>query len=205
MKVLGIDEAGRGPVIGPMVMVGFLIEEEVEEELRKMGVKDSKQLTPEEREELAEELRKMGKVFVKFIHPWQIDAENLNRLERNVARAIIMEAKPDRVIIDGFERNLEKKLGVKGVEIVAEPKADERYPVVSAASIIAKVTRDRMIEKLKRRYGEFGTGYPSDERTVKFLEELIREEKKIPDFVRKSWETTRRIIEKEEQRTLDEF
>lgn len=205
MKVLGIDEAGRGPVIGPMVMVGFLIEEEVEEELRKMGVKDSKQLTPEEREELAEELRKMGKVFVKLIHPWQIDAENLNRLERNVARAIIMEAKPDRVIIDGFERNLEKKLGVKGVEIVAEPKADERYPVVSAASIIAKVTRDRMIEKLKRRYGEFGTGYPSDERTVKFLEELIREEKKIPDFVRKSWETTRRIIEKEEQRTLDEF
>ena len=203
--MLGIDEAGRGPVIGPLVMVGYCIESGRESELKKLGVKDSKQLSPEKREELAEILLKMGKATIKMIHPWQIDAENLNRLEKNVAREILLEVMPDRAIIDGFEKNLEKKLAVDGVDILAEPKADQNYVVVSAASIIAKVTRDRVIAELRERYGDFGTGYPGDERTVAFVEKIIRERKKLPEFVRKSWGTVQRIIEREEQKSLFDF
>jgi len=204
VKVLGIDEAGRGPVIGPLVMVGFMIDEEKEEELRKIGAKDSKQLSREKREELAEKLKKMGKIVIKVIHPWQIDAENINKLERQAAREIILEAEPDLVIIDGFEKNLDKKLGVKA-KVIAEPKADVNYAVVSAASIIAKVTRDAMIEELKEKYGDFGSGYPGDEKTVRFVEQLVKKHKKLPEFVRKSWGTTRRIIEEEEQAKLTDF
>jgi len=205
VKILGIDEAGRGPVIGPLVMVGFLIDEEDEEKLKELGVRDSKQLSRERREELARELRKIGKIFIKLIHPWQIDAENLNKLEREVAKLIILEAKPEKVIIDAFERKLPLKLGIDGIEIIAEPKADEKYAVVSAASIIAKVERDRIVDQIRRRFGDFGTGYPSDPKTVEFVERWIREKKKLPDFVRRSWETTRRIIEREEQKTLNDF
>ena len=205
MEVLGIDEAGRGPVIGPMVMVGFMIDKEKEKELKELGVKDSKKLSPEERERIYEELIKMGKVFRRIIYPNQIDAENINKLEKDAARGIIVESGARMVIIDGFEKKLEEKLGIKEVKIIAEPKADEKYLVVGAASIVAKVERDRFIEELKRKYGDFGTGYPSDPRTVRFVEELIKTHKRIPEFVRKSWGTTKRIIEKEEQRRLTDF
>ena len=104
MKVLGIDEAGRGPVIGPMVMVGFAVEEDKLEKLKELGVKDSKQLNRSRREELAKKLREIGEIVIKIIHPWQIDAENINRIEKKVAKAIIMEVQPDKVIIDGAIR-----------------------------------------------------------------------------------------------------
>jgi len=88
-----------------------------------------------------------------------------------------------------------------GKEVEAAHKADELYPIVSAASIIAKVERDSEIEKLKKSFGDFGSGYASDERTIKFLNEYLRKYKKFPPFVRKSWKTLNRI----QQQSLEEF
>ncbi len=210
MKVLGIDEAGRGPVIGPMVMVGFLVDEEKIEELKKLGVKDSKQLDAPTRERLKKELEKIGRVFVRVIEPHQIDAFNLNRLEKMATRDIVLEASPDKVVIDAFEKNLEKKLaldvghGFKG-EVVAEHKADEKYPVVGAASIVAKVLRDEAVKRIKEVYGDFGSGYPGDPKTAEYVEKLIRSRQRLPDFVRKSWDTVKRVQEEEAQVKLRDF
>lgn len=208
--ILGIDEAGRGPVIGPMVMVGFLVDEEKLDELKEMGVKDSKMLEPQTREKLKEKLEKLGKVFVRVIEPHQIDAFNLNRLEKVATRDIVLEASPDKVIIDAFEKNLERKLaldvghGFKG-QVVAEHKADEKYTVVGAASIVAKVMRDKAIEGIRATYGDFGSGYPGDPKTAEYVEKLIRSKQKLPDFVRKSWDTVKRVQEEEAQVKLGDF
>lgn len=210
MLILGIDEAGRGPVIGPMVMVGFLVDEEKLDELKEMGVKDSKMLEPQTREKLKEKLEKLGKVFVRVIEPHQIDAFNLNRLEKVATRDIVLEASPDKVIIDAFEKNLERKLaldvghGFKG-QVVAEHKADEKYTVVGAASIVAKVMRDKAIEGIRATYGDFGSGYPGDPKTAEYVEKLIRSKQKLPDFVRKSWDTVKRVQEEEAQVKLGDF
>jgi ribonuclease HII len=210
MLVLGVDEAGRGPVIGPMVMVGFLVEEERLEELKKMGVKDSKQVEAGKREELKVEIERVGKVFVRVIEPHQIDAFNMNRLEKMATRDIVLEASPDKVIIDAFEKNLERKLaldvghGFKG-EVVAEHKADEKYTVVGAASIVAKVIRDEAIRKIHKTYGDFGSGYPGDPKTAEYVEKLIRSKQRLPDFVRKSWDTVKRVQEEEAQVKLRDF
>ncbi|MBR9681829.1 MAG: ribonuclease HII [Candidatus Altiarchaeota archaeon] len=205
VNVLGIDEAGRGPVIGPLVMVGFLMDEKDLKLLTQLGVKDSKQLTEARREELEPKLRELGEVFMEVIHPWQIDVENLNVLERKAAKRIIAAAKPNQAFVDAFEKNLDKKLQTQGVKIIAEYKADDTYPVVGAASIVAKVHRDRAIKDLAKKHGPMGSGYPSDPMTRKFVEAWIKEHKTIPDFIRKSWGTTRNIIEKAEQKPLTDF
>ena len=153
----------------------------------------------------AREYWKMGDVFMEVIHPWQIDAENLNVLERKAAKRIIAAAKPNQAFVDAFEKNLDKKLQTQGVKIIAEYKADDTYPIVGAASIVAKVHRDRAIKQLAKKHGPMGSGYPSDPDTRKFVEVWIREHKTIPDFVRKSWGTTRNIIEKAEQKPLTDF
>ncbi|MBR9689862.1 MAG: ribonuclease HII [Candidatus Altiarchaeota archaeon] len=210
MKVLGIDEAGRGPVIGPMVMGGFMIDDDRIPELKLMGVKDSKLLTPERREELAEKLQKMGDVFIRVIEPHQIDGFNLNRLEKIATRDIILEASPDKVIIDAFEKNLEAKLALKtghgfNGKVIAEHKADLKYEVVGAASIVAKVLRDKEIKALQGTYGDFGSGYPSDPKTAEFVKNIIKSKQALPSFIRKSWDTVRRVLENESQVKLSGF
>jgi len=209
VKVLGIDEAGRGPVFGPLVMVGFLIDEKKVKTLKEIGVKDSKLLTPHKREELIDQLEDMGEIFIRVIEPHQIDGFNLNRLEKIATRDIILEARPDHAIIDAFEKRLEEKLALSANgytgKVTAEHKADLNYEVVGAASIVAKVMRDREIEKLKENYGDFGSGYPSDPKTAKFVKEMIHNKETLPSFVRKSWDTIRRITEKEAQVNLEGF
>ncbi|MBR9680123.1 MAG: ribonuclease HII [Candidatus Altiarchaeota archaeon] len=205
MIVIGIDEAGRGPVIGPMVMVGFAIDDKAEKQLRKMGVKDSKQLSPEKRENLATELREMGQFAIRRIWPAQIDAGNLNRLEKDAVRGIVAELEGDRVIIDGFEKHLEQKLNLKDIEVISEFKADEKYPIVSAASIIAKTERDHVVAELRKEHGDFGSGYPSDPKTRAFLKSWFKQNKQWPDFVRRSWGTARQMVEKIEQARITDF
>ena len=94
-------------------------------------------------------------------------------------------------------------------KIVAEHKADSKYIPVAAASILAKVTRDRAIEKLKEAYGEIGSGYPSDPITRRFLEEYYKKHGVFPPIVRKSWKTLEKIEEKlknkEAQSTILDF
>lgn len=203
MKVLGIDEAGRGPVIGPLVVAGVMIPERKFSILRKIGVKDSKKLTPERRRFLARKIRRMARVFTVKISASDIDRMrergfNLNEIEKIAIKRIIVEAQPDRVIIDSVDvkpERLEEEIRSHfgEIEVTAEHGADTRYYPVAAASIIAKVERDLEIESIQkknRKLGDIGSGYPSDPRTREFLESFTYDE--LPDFVRRSWATVQK-------------
>jgi len=208
MLIAGVDDAGRGAVIGPLVVAGALVDEEGLEKIEALGVRDSKTLTPKRREFLAAEILRIVKdYYIVKLLPRDIDRvvetgkklHRLNRLEAKAMAEVISHLKPDIAYIDAsdvlperFSRHVNEELTFK-VKIVSEHKADKTYPVVSAASIIAKVERDRVISDLRRKYGEVGSGYASDSRTIKFLEEWIKTHGDYPDFVRKSWAPAKRI------------
>ncbi|ASJ11226.1 ribonuclease HII [Thermococcus sp. P6] len=204
MKLAGIDEAGRGPVIGPMVVAAVVVDEEKTEELRKLGVRDSKKLTPKRRAALFDEIIKVLDDYVILeLSPEEIDSRGgtLNEFEvENFARALnSLGVKPDVVYVDAadvkearFGADIEPRLNFKA-RIVSEHGADDRFIPVSAASILAKVTRDRAIERLREEYGEIGSGYPSDPRTREFLREYYVKHGEFPPIVRRSWKTLRKI------------
>jgi len=214
MKILGIDEAGRGPVIGPLVMAGVIIKPEQEDNLRNMGVKDSKDLSELQRERMFDEIKDNYEHKIIIIPPTEVDEavlsekSNLNWLEADHSIEIINSLNPDKAILDCPSTNIQAftdyvKNKVKSkTEILAEHKADSIYPVVSAASILAKVTRDREIEKLKEKIKiNFGSGYPSDPRTQQFLKEHFKDY----DFFRKSWASYQKIAKDKGQSKLGEF
>jgi len=208
MLVAGVDDAGRGSVIGPLVIAGILVDENDLPKLVQLGVKDSKLLSPARREKLAAEIRRMAKkhVFVK-LSPAEIDKvvekgrklHRLNWLEAQAMAKVIELLKPDVAYVDAsdvleerFKQQIMEFLPFK-VEIVSEHKADRKYPVVSAASIIAKVERDREIAELKAKYGDFGCGYPTDPKTIEFLNRCLETLKGYPEFVRKSWKPAKKL------------
>jgi ribonuclease HII len=212
--VCGIDEAGRGPVLGPMVICGVCFFEAELKLLADIGVKDSKKLSPKKRTELAKIIKDKCKNYKTIVVTAQeIDArvENritLNRLEEVKMAEIIEALKPDIIYVDAadvnevrFGKSLQKLLKYSPTKIISKHKADDLYPIVSASSIIAKDTRDSIIEELKKNYGDFGSGYPSDTRSIEFLREWIKEKKKAPLIARKSWETTKQIIREEVSNT----
>jgi len=201
----GIDEAGRGPVIGPMVMAIAVIDDM--DKLKNIGVRDSKELSPQGRSRLLNVLRSiLTYMDYEVIEPETIDnyvyLNALNKLEAEVAVKLIGRAlrivNLDRVYIDSPDPNAERygdliRRSVGSVEVISMNKADKLIPIVSAASIIAKVTRDSIIEELHREYGDFGSGYPSDPRTIGFLRNWVREHGDLPPIVRRSWSTIRRL------------
>ncbi|MEM2916280.1 MAG: ribonuclease HII [Candidatus Woesearchaeota archaeon] len=218
MRIVGIDEAGRGPIIGPMVMCGVLIEEGQEKKLEALGVKDSKLLSPSARERIAKELVKKYKHHIVIISPIEIDSvvgngktKNLNWLEAEKAGEIVNVLKPDKVFIDCPSPNLKaytsfirERIDGKH-EIVCEHKADAKYLVVGAASIIAKVTRDAEIEKLKAHLGiDFGSGYIADPKTKLFTEKYWN---KHPEVFRHSWAPYKKLVQEiaGKQQKLDKF
>lgn len=207
MQIAGVDDAGRGSVIGPLVIAGVSVNEEDLPKLTKLGVKDSKLLTPHRREVLAVEIRQVVQNYViEKLQPREIDQivfsgkklHKLNWLEAKTMAKVIQKLKPDKVYVDAsdvveerFKQDILDCLTFE-VLIVSEHKADRTYPVVSAASIIAKVERDREIAELASVYGDFGSGYPSDPRTIAFLRSYAEKMMEYPDFVRKSWKTVRK-------------
>lgn len=210
MKILGIDEAGRGPVIGPMVFSGVITEDENHELLDEM--KDSKLLTTKKRKELFEIIQKNFTYKIEITPPEIIDDAlnskelNLNWLEAHIQAKIINALKPDKAIIDcpstnckAFEDYLRKLLTKPDIELVVEHKADFNYKVVSAASILAKETRENEIDKLKKDYGDFGAGYPADPKTKEYIK---KNWKKHPEIFRKTWSTYKKYSENENQKTL---
>ncbi len=216
MIVCGIDEAGRGPVIGPIVMAGVTIDEKDEEQLVKLGVKDSKLLTPEKREELFSKIIAIVKDFkIEISPPSKIDAAlndpdlNLNWLEALESAKIINQLNPDKAILDCPSNNVEayttyvKKKLKSRCKLVCEHKADEKYPVCSAASILAKVTRDKEIQKIRDKVGEnIGSGYPSDPTTKEFL---AKNYSKHPEIFRKTWASYKKFVSDKGQKTLKNF
>ncbi len=217
MKILGIDEAGKGPVLGPLVLCGYMIDSKDKNKLKKLNVKDSKLLTKKKREEIAPELRKIAKYHMLLkVDAKDIDenkkTSNLNKLEIAKMQEIINTLKPDKVIIDAFEVNTRAfkqkiKAGLKNkkVKLVCENFADKNHVEVSAASVLAKVCRDDCIHSLREKYGFNGSGYPSDERTIMFLKDWLEKNNELPDFVRKSWYTSKTLIAEKEQKTLGVF
>ncbi|KUO93433.1 MAG: ribonuclease HII [Vulcanisaeta sp.] len=201
----GIDEAGRGPVIGPMVMAIAVIDDM--DKLKNVGVRDSKELSPQGRSRLLNVLRSiLTYMDYEVIEPETIDRyvylNALNKLEAEVAVKLIGRAlrivNLVRVYIDSPDPNAKRygdliRRSVGSVEVISMNKADKLIPIVSAASIIAKVTRDSIIEELHREYGDFGSGYPSDPRTIGFLRNWVREHGDLPPIVRRSWSTIRRL------------
>lgn len=199
-----------------MVMCGVIINKNDEAKLLDLGVKDSKQLTPKKRGELFPKIKKTAKkVEVVVISPKEIDnalksdISNLNWLEADTTINIINKIKPKIVYLDcpsnnitAYSNYIRTKLKAK-TELHAEHKADERHLVVAAASIIAKVTRDREIEKIKKEIGmDFGSGYPADPTTKKFLEENWQ---KFPKIFRQTWESYRAVAKKKGQKKIGEF
>ena len=216
MKILGIDESGRGPVIGPLVMCGYLIDENNLHKLKQLGVKDSKLLAARKRSSMISRLMKLSEDLVVLKIPAkEIDKtrtmSNLNILEIARMQHIINLLEPDKVVIDALESNTKKfysKISCridKNIELITENFADKNYLEVGAASIIAKVHRDDEIRKLHKKYGCFGTGYTSDPRTIRFLKDWIKKNKEFPDFVRKSWITAQCIRIEKEQTKLNKF
>jgi ribonuclease HII len=203
-----------------MVICGLVIKESDQATLKAMGAKDSKLLKPKKREELAEKIEKIAEHTIVFhIPPCKIDNDrakgiNLNQIEAIRMADIINMAAPDIAVVDApsynsdkFENFLKSKLEVKNIKLIAENYADKNWPVVSGASIIAKVARDEKIKELEKKLGEpLGVGYPHDERTIKHLEKVARENNgKMPHYVRKSWDTTEQIVKRYQQKGIKGF
>jgi ribonuclease HII len=203
MDILGVDEAGRGSVLGPLVIAGVIVPEKMEKVLERMGVKDSKKLAPHRRTILSRKLKKMFDYDIIVISAHEIDEMrangiNLNEIEKNAMEELIMRLKPEKAIVDAvdvkaerFQNNLQKDTGF---DVIAEHKADDNYIQVSAASIIAKAERDDQIAEINKEFikqGGIGSGYPSDPTTKKFLENYTYDE--MPDFVRRSWNTVAKL------------
>lgn len=215
--ICGIDEAGRGPVIGPLVIAGALIDEKELYALERIGVRDSKLLTPSQRMHIFFQISGLLKHYeILIIPPEKIDAAvldktgmNLNWLEATTSAGIIDKLKPDKVYVDcpstnvqAYTRYIRERLHYKKTELICEHKADATYIICSAASILAKVTRDKEIEKLKKEAGiDFGSGYPSDPRTTAFLEKYWNKY----NFFRKSWISWQKYSKMKKQKKLGEF
>jgi len=212
--ICGVDEAGRGPIIGPMVIAGTSANEENIELLKKIGVKDSKLISKTKRDELYEEVKKLTKYEIVILDAEKIDeynfsGTNLNQMEAKYIAKIIDKLNADLSIIDSpepnpkkFEKMIEERMKNK-LKLIAEHKADANHTIAAAASILAKVTRDRIIEEISKEVGKnIGSGYPSDPITKKFLEENFRG--KVNKYLRKCWKTYQNL-EKPKQVSLSDF
>ncbi len=205
----GVDDAGRGCIIGPLVLAGVAVEESKIGKLTEIGVRDSKTLSPAARARLYPLIKDLAyKVVSVKVPPEEVDKYvarrkkfiRLNLLEAEAAAKVIEELEADLVYVDApdteperFKRNVVALLRRK-VEVISEHEADKTYPIVSAASIIAKVERDAEIAKLREKYGEFGSGYPSDPATIEFLRDWLGKYGEVPPFARKTWKTWKRLV-----------
>lgn len=211
MRLGGVDEAGRGCLVGPLIVAGVCASHDGIARLRELGVKDSKKLSRKKRESLYPEIVKAAHhVYWKGIPPEEIDTvvmfgrrlRKLNYLEAVYFARVIDELGADRVTVDAsdvvprrFGRDIAKNLE-SSCKIVSLHKADRDFPVVSAASVIAKVERDRQVEMLKEQHGDFGSGYPSDPVTRSFFSEWMRSGRSLPSCARRSWKTFANIEQK---------
>lgn len=196
MFVCGVDDAGRGSLLGPLVIAGVSVQKKRVKELSSLGVKDSKKLTPTQRENLYKKIIEFAdSYYVAKLYPNLIDRSvskhRLNYLEARCMGRVISKLNPEVSYVDACDVNPQRfgreisKIYNKG-KIKSYHHADSRFAIVSAASIIAKVTRDRSIARLQKQY-DIGSGYPSDHKTIDFISGWILQGKEIPSFVRKSW------------------
>ena len=210
--ICGEDEAGKGPVLGPLVVAAVAVDNA--KDIQDLGIKDSKQLTPEKRKELANLIKNKFSFAIEIIEAERVDEyrrqNKLNDLNREAFEKLISKLDPNVAYVDAadvnehrFGKQIKEKLtNERDTDVISMHKADAKIEVVAAASIIAKETRENEIRKLKEKIGDFGSGYPSDERTIKFLKSFYSDNGKWPTGTRKSWKTVERI---RPVKTLDDF
>ena len=238
--IAGVDEAGRGSVLGPLFIAGVAVEESEIPKHKEIGVKDSKLLLPRKRRKLYAEIRKL-KVQVAWekIDPERIDEVvirgirlmRLNYLEAQHMARVLSQLRFDLAYVDCCDtvqerygylvadlllETMQRKNG-KSVslgeenpyrkKIVSEHHADVNHAVVSAASIVAKVRRDAYISLLHRKHGLFGSGYPSDPNTKKYLKMYAERSETLPSITRFSWTTIKNLYQPIEEKTslIDDF
>lgn len=220
--IMGVDEAGRGPVIGPMIIVGVIATPGQIESINKHVKKDSKKYSPLKRTTLYEFIYNTAKdILIKQIDPveiddWVLHRDGLNEMEAYYTAILIKEGKEKYGVsivyvdaCDTQEENYKERIlryikpYDREISIISEHKADEKYTIVSAASIIAKTIRDRIVEELKETYGDFGSGYPSDPRTQAFINS-IQDIDKLK-IIRKSWKPIRKLLEKKNIKKLGDY
>jgi len=217
--ICGADEAGRGPCFGPLVVAGILVENDAE--LIHIGVCDSKQLTPKKREQLAPMIKNIALKYEIIVMPApDIDdlrkTMTLNELEVFVYSKIIEKLKPDVCYVDAvdvkedrFGRDILSHLSYTP-QMISVHKADEKYPVVGAASILAKVVRDEHVQRIAQELEPalnlpLGSGYPADPITKTFLHTWVSRFGSLPPHVRTSWETCQQLIRNHKTKRLDDF
>jgi len=202
--------------MGPMVVAGVKVQDDGK--LIEMKVKDSKKLSSSRREELEEKIKNSCEYTLRVVSAEEIDtlrgSMTLNDLEAYLFANVIEEMceGDETCYVDSasadekkFKKMLEGNLK-KRYSIVSEHGADDEYPVVSAASILAKVERDRKVKEISEDLGvDIGSGYPSDAKTRDFLQDWISENGTLPPYTRKSWETARELMNKFKNRSLDDF
>lgn len=201
--ICGVDDAGRGSVLGPLVIAGVSIKRSKIKKLSSMGVRDSKKLSPRAREKLYKKIIDYAdNYYVAKIYPKTIDSSvrkhNLNNLEAKYMAKVISKLKPHISYVDSCDVN-PKRFGKKIAKLSNTKKirsyhhADSRFVIVSAASIIAKVNRDKSIARLRKQH-DLGSGYPSDSKTINFISNSISSGKGVPNFVRKSWKPVKILL-----------
>lgn len=217
--ICGVDEAGRGPVIGPLVVAGVTFENDIK--LMEYNIRDSKQITPKRRETLAQKIKQLATSYELIVIPASdIDdmrkVMTLNEIEVHLFTKIIQKLKPDICYVDAadvnetrFGKEISSKLSFK-TKLISKHKADAIYPVVGAASILAKTQRDREIQRIaqeleKKLNKPLGSGYPSDPTTKEFLKTWFDLYRTLPPHVRHSWKTAQNIIRERTSTRLDDF
>ena len=217
--ICGVDEAGRGPVVGPLVIAGVTFENDLE--LIENNVRDSKKITPKRREVLSKKIKESAVNYeITLISASDIDhmrkVMTLNEIEVNAFSKIIEKLKPDICYVDAadvnderFGKNILSRLSFKP-EIISKHKADDIYPVVGAASILAKTRRDEEVQMIAQELEKkldmpLGSGYPADPVTQKFLRKWVKTFGKLPPHTRHSWKTAQNLLKESKIKKLDEF
>jgi ribonuclease HII len=213
--LVGIDEAGRGPVLGPLVVCAVGVSHQNIQYLESLHLRDSKKYTPTKREELEKKIVSIANIAYAEITARDIDTKmscmSLNDIEAELFAQLLQKFQgASKIYVDACDVNAarfgKKICQLAGVpQVVSEHKADDNYPIVSAASIAAKVRRDKRIEELKQVYGDFGSGYCSDEKTIAYLKKYIAQNGRLPGIARSSWVTAKRLLEEHYQHTLDMY
>ncbi|HKZ64679.1 MAG TPA: ribonuclease HII [Thermoplasmata archaeon] len=212
--ICGVDEAGRGPVLGPLVVCAVACVSDVP--LRQLNVRDSKKLSPERREALVPEIEKVCQFELIVVPAEDIDTMRkemtLNDYEARLFASVIERVHPEVAYVDSadvdeheFKKAILRALPFE-VDLVSKHGADDLFPVVSAASILAKVRRDAEMKRIESEIGKrIGSGYSHDAETIAFLEAWVREHGGLPPHTRASWDTARRLLSAANTHKIEEF
>jgi ribonuclease HII len=210
--ICGVDEAGKGSVLGPLVVAAVACGSE--EEAGAIGARDSKLLSPKRREEIYAEILNRFQVATRIIQPERIDARPRLSLNTCIARAhaaVVSDLRAETAILDACDVDAKRygrtvaRFLTRRCRLLSVHEADRKHPVVGAASIVAKVLRDRAIADIAREHGEIGSGYPSDPVTIAYLRNYLKNRKAPPPFARWSWETTRILVNELHQTRILDF